>query len=792
MKKALLLFTAALAAFTAQAQHKLLFEEKTAEAYLLKYGTGSGASQAQLNSIINILKENQVTTRSGRPPRTPEFTLRFEQQAQVADAGDKLQLKVQVAKVQVSGSTDYKGFDLGDALLPDKYKAKVQLLNAKNEVVQVYDRTVALKPNGVALLQEQLPDTAAHQNYKLQVVEEQVEYTAVDVQQLREQLNLVRAYFAADANVLQALKEVALILPDDIDRLPLHDRKLHELEKQYELLKKENYTEKLNLKQQDPQRLKYKMEQLGQVLGERRKAVNYTLATIHEHFYNRGVSLLNNGNGSVAQTYFAKSVEANPNFAPAHVQLARIDLHNGYIREATNRTRDVLTRMRVDPQTEQMALTLAHDIYAAHIIEGNRLTTRGEYHNALEAYAEARDLCSTIGGLRCSMQALNDGEARAASGVYRSMVDNGRRLLARNDLQEAERVAQEALVFQREYDYVLHNATEAGDLLNQVKFQCYLSFIDEGKRYLAQQNHRAALGQFEEALTLEQQYTFRPVQELRLLSQRAAKPVLLAMLGEGYEQAMQNRLSNARQTAADATAMQERFALVQDAEVASKYKLLRERIFTQECINTQATYDKHFQNAQALVREKKFIAADQAYEAAIGAAAGMSECGIASFTAKDGKAAIAVAANYQRKLEEANRLISRNKYNEAILKYDEARIYYLAQQVNRFGLDHISLFNFGKDHPNQPFTAAVAGYFANQGEEQVSIQLLSMLLEKGYRKGKTKQVQQQLGQQLALKDVQQGQLLDAKVQSVKYSQNNRGLKQLKKAYEKERKRLGKG
>ncbi|SFG90762.1 tetratricopeptide repeat protein [Pontibacter chinhatensis] len=792
MKKTLLLFAIAFVTFSAEAQTKLLFEEKTAEAYLLKYGTGSGGSQAQLNSIINILKENQVTTRSGRPPRTPEFTLRFEQQAQISDAGDKLQLKVQVTNVQVSGSTDYKGFDLADALLPEKYKAKVQLLNARNEVVQVYDRTVTLKPNGVALLQEQLPDTAANQNYKLQVVEEQVEYTAVDVQQLRDQLSLVRAYFAADSKVQQALKEVAQVLPDDLDRLPLHDRKLHELEKQYESLKKENYTEKLNLKQQDPQRLKYKMDQLQQVLQERRKAVNYTLATIHEHFYNRGVSLLNNGNASVAQTYFAKSAEANPSFAPAHVQLARIDLRNGYIREAANRTRDVLTRMRVDPQTEQMALALAHDIYAAHITEGNRFTTRGEYSFALEAYAEARDLCSTIGGLRCNMQALNDGEARAAGGVYRSMVENGKRLLSRNDLQEAERVAREALGFQREYDYVLHNATEAGDLLSQVKFQYYLGHIDEGKRYLAQQNHRAALGQFEEALTLEQQYPFRPVQELRQLSQRTAKPVLLAMLGEGYELAMQNRLSNARQTAAEATAMQERYALVQDAEVRSKYNLLRERIFTQECINTQAEYDKHFQNAQALVREKKFIAADQAYEAAIRSAEGMPECGIATFTATDGRAAIAVAAAYQRKLEEASHLISRNNYSAAILKYEEARTYYLAQQVNRFGLDHISLFNFAKDHPKQAFTAAVVGYYANEGEEQASIQLLAQLLEKGYRTGKTRKVQQQLGQQLALKDTRQEQLQDAKILSVKYSQNNPELKQLRKTYEKERKRLAKG
>lgn len=36
MKKAILLFASVLAAFAAEAQTKLLFEEKTAEAYLLK------------------------------------------------------------------------------------------------------------------------------------------------------------------------------------------------------------------------------------------------------------------------------------------------------------------------------------------------------------------------------------------------------------------------------------------------------------------------------------------------------------------------------------------------------------------------------------------------------------------------------------------------------------------------------------------------------------------------------------------------------------------------------------
>ncbi|RIJ36804.1 tetratricopeptide repeat protein [Pontibacter oryzae] len=791
MKKAILLFAIVFAALSAEAQTKILFEEKTPEAYLLKYGSGASGSQAQLNLMIQLLEQHQVTTKSGRPPRKPEFTLKFVQHAQVLDAGDMLKLQVKIGKPEISGSTQYKGFELGEALLPEKYSARIKLLNSRNEVVQAYDREVKLIASETELLLAQVPDTAANQVYRLVIEQEQITYLPQDIAQLKEQLRVIQAYFAADARVLDALQKIAYIRPDDIDHLVVQDRKLQELEQEYIQLKKENYTEKLHLKQQDPQRLEYKMNQLQQVLKERRQAINYTLATIHEHFYNRGVSLLNSGNASAAEAYFAKSVEANPAFAPAHVQLARIDLRNGYLPEATNRTRDVLTRMRVDQQTEQMALGVAQDIYAAHITKGNTYTTRGNYFEALDAYADARDLCSTLGGLRCSMQALNDGEARAAGGAYRQLVESGKRYLGQNNLPEAEKVAQDALRFQKEYDYVLHNAMEAGDLLGQIKFQYYLAFIDQGKVYLGKQNYKAALAAFEDALELERNYAFRPVQELQLLSKKAAKPVLLAMLGEGYEQAMQNQLSHARQTASEATAMQERFALAQDQEVLQKYTLLRERIFMQECINMQAAYDKHFQNAKALALEKKYIAADQAYEAAINAANSKAECTIATFTAEDGRTAIAAAANYQRQLENADRLIARKQYREAANVYEEARKYYLAQQVNKYGLDHISLFNFAKDHRNKDFTAEVVAYYANIGEEQVAIQLLSDLLEKGYRRGKTKKVQQQLGRQLALKDVQQGQPADAKVLSVKYSQNNRDLKKLKKAYEKERKQLAK-
>ncbi|WP_439881353.1 hypothetical protein ACSX1A_19760 [Pontibacter sp. MBLB2868] len=789
MKRALLFLPLLIAAIAVQAQNKIVFEETISDAFLMK--SGSAGNQQNLNTIISLLNEAGVSAQGGRPSRSPEFTVKLEQQARITDTGDNLLVKVKLNRVSVSGDANVKGFDVSEVLVPEELRYKVKLLNAKNELVKEYtNQRVLLHGNDLSMLEVTIPDTAANQNYKLKVEEKQVLYATADVNRVKERVELIRNYFAADATVLRALQDVAHVRPDDIDRLPLQERSLRELEGVYADLKNQ-FQGKLNLEQHDPQRLNYKLKQLQEILQERRRAIDYAFATLDQQYFNRGVSLLKGGNRSAAQAYFAKSIDANPQFAPAHVQLARLDFMNGYIREASNRTRDVLTNMRLDRETEAIAMTLMDEIYAAHISTGNSLTSRGEYHNALAAFAEARNICSTTRGLRCNMTALNDGEARAATGAYRAMVDNGKRLLARNDLKEAERAAEEALDFQHDYDFVLSQEREATDLMGQVKFQYYLQHIDMGKRHLSQQNYAAALNQFEDALDLEKRYTFKPVQELAVLAQKAAKPILLAKLTEGYEQAMQNRLSNARATASAATDMQSRFGLQADADVVSKYNLLRERIFTQECVNTQATYDKHYQNAQALIREKKYIAADQAYQAAISAATEKQECGIATFTAKDGQAAIAAAATYQRMLENVERHISKKRYTEAVQEHNAARDYYLANNVSKYGLDHISLYNFAKDNRNEKFTAHVVDYLASINEEQASIQLLTSLLDRGFARRKTKKVQEQLGKQLALKDAARDSGQKADVLAAQYTQNHKKLKKLRKAYEKERKRLAK-
>lgn len=771
-----------------------MFEETVPASYLIKPGTAGNSGQTHTNSIIQLLSEGHTTSnRGGRPNRTPEFVVRLEQHARIADAGEVLQLKVQLQKVSVTGDVHYRGFDMGTALQPEQVRLTARLLNSQGKELKRYSLpALSLTKNGAVALETTVPDTANNQGYTLKVEGLELVYTAADVRKVQEQIKLVNDYYAADATLAKAMQDITHINLDDIDRIKAQDKRLRDMEDMLKQLQDKRFSEKLGLNQHDPQRYTSKSGQLTQLLKERRREMNHILATLDQQFYNRGISLLGKGSVAAAQTYFVKSLEVNPRFAPAHLQMARLDFMSGNLREAAGRTRDILTQMRVDPETEQMALGLANDIYGAFVTQGHAFNGRGDYQSALMAYADARTLCSTLGGLRCNMAALNDGEGRAAYGHYKGLVEEGKRLLSRNDLQRAEQLADEAYTFQRQYDYILHDAPEAAELQHQVKYQYYVQHIDKGRQALKAKDYRNALGQFEAALEMEQGYTFQPIRELGSLAQQAAKPVLLSQLTEGYTLAMSNRLADARATATAAEALRARYALEQDAEVREKYILLRDRIFTQECQNTQAAYDKHYQNAQALVRERQFIAADQAYQAAIKVSDSKATCLISILSAEEGRTTIAPAADYQRMLEEVNRMVATGRFTEAIQRYNEAEQYYLRLSIGRFMLNHTSLYNFAREQHTLAFTAAVVDHFTKIQEEQAALQLLTTLLNKGYAKGKTTQVQEQLGKQLAHKDARNGLSDSAKLLAASYTQGDKKLKKLGKAYEKERKKLARG
>ena len=172
-----------LAAFVAQAQTNLIFDQTTPEAYLIKYSTTGNSSQTHINTILNLLRDGDVKKGGGRPARNPEFTVKMEQQARIADAGNALQLTVKLSKIGVDSDVTYKGFGVEDVLLPEKLNAKIKLLDGKKKELQAFNLTnISFNKEGVVVLDVTMPDTTtANQNYSLVVEPKELIYTSESI-----------------------------------------------------------------------------------------------------------------------------------------------------------------------------------------------------------------------------------------------------------------------------------------------------------------------------------------------------------------------------------------------------------------------------------------------------------------------------------------------------------------------------------------------------------------------------------------------------------------------------------
>ncbi|MEM7040501.1 MAG: hypothetical protein AAF570_26280, partial [Bacteroidota bacterium] len=82
-----------------------------------------------------------------------------------------------------------------------------------------------------------------------------------------------------------------------------------------------------------------------------------------------------------------------------------------------------------------------------------------------------------------------------------------------------------------------------------------------------------------------------------------------------------------------------------------------------------------------------------------------------------------------------------------------------------------------------------AEHFTGQKEYETAIGLLRKLLERGYKKGRLKYLTVRIGQELATRDHEMDPNGNSKTKALRYTNGEKGLKHLYKAYVKQWKKL---
>lgn len=325
--------------------------------------------------------------------------------------------------------------------------------------------------------------------------------------------------------------------------------------------------------------------------------------------------------------------------------------------------------------------------------------------------------------------------------------------------------------------------------MRDVQQEFYRNHMATGRKALQAKQYSSALASFEQAQELAEEFEFKEAADAVNLRKQAAKPVILALIESGQKQANANQLPQARTAAAEVTALQVKYGLISDKDLDTRFKTLSKSIFSQQCANAQAAYDKSYQEALHWSTDKQFSQAWKALENAIAQAKQNAGCSIATATAEVEMARIEAPARYQQLLEEVSTLVSQNQMAQAVQTYQQAQEFYQAHGVARFGVSHEPLQVYGVRHTNKSFVAEVTKYAASNGDATAAIDLLKRLASLDYARYNFNQLQELVGEQLAIRDAQANPKADYKQLAETYTGGNKDFKKLSKAYQKKFKKL---
>jgi tetratricopeptide (TPR) repeat protein len=599
-----------------------------------------------------------------------------------------------------------------------------------------------------------------------------------------QKMNSIDNYYQWDAKVRSAISDLEVMNPSDPDNIEYNNNRITQIEGILVDFDRSGLKDGLQLQENDPIQLLNRTGFLQDRIQAFRETLNYTYSILHEIFYRRGLEAMLAGNSQSARNWLMKSLDANRAFAPAQFQLANIDFSEGQSGAAAEKITDLFINMQPDPETQMLASELAKDIYEDFILQSQKLMNESDYLEALRVLDNVEEYCQDLYVIECTDD-ITKNRILSHNGYYQNILAASKAYLEENKLEEAEAYVDEALSYQQKNNVYITDNQEAENLKKEVKIAQYHQMIASGKESLIVEKYELALKQFEEAKTIEQNYSLESNDDLPNLLRQSAKPIILENVRLGLSYVEQNRLNNAQEMLKNAKALQNKyFTEVSDSKVSQQVLALQGEIFSQECQNAQEAYNTNLLEAKNMMEIFQYLEANRFLILALKEHEAMPDCGMDVTEAEAEKERIKPAVQYLQMKEEANELKDQAKYNLAIEKYSEASSFFEQNTIIDFGLQHLPLFNYLIESDNRFMKSGVA-YYTKQNQLDNALKLLNELYARNYHQSYLKYEQRELGKKMAVRDYANGVRGKGKVLVQQYTNGSKWYKYFAKSYKKQ-------
>lgn len=782
MKRTLLLFSLCAIFIQSNAQQKLIFSQNKQEQYLLR---STPSNNADVQAIINML-----ASADGKPASSVSFEISTTQKLQAfRDNNVQISMRAQHINFRVSAPYSVRGFTLNNELFPSSIQFNLKA-NGNKIVLSSADFTKKINGLDAEIADSHFRDTAT-ENLTLVVSNMQFRYSSEKKQDLQNKLNKISAYYLNDVKLNQLGQQLNLVNPNDAENLNFHHNNLLGIENEIASIASVDFITALNLNANDPINFKNRFALLQQQVADRRIAMNNAKANLFLYFYNVGLDLASRNKRNQAKDYFNRSLAENPAFAPSAYQLAVLDYKSGYISDADNRLRNIVLQMNPDPDIRGLSMNLLSDIYDDYIDASSEKIQQKKFNDAIEMLQKAKSLCHDISQINCNSN-LNQQLSLAHSGIYNSMLDEGKEKFQGNDYEGAESRFQRAITYQQQNANYISSAANAQQMLTAVKQKRYDNFMNAAATSIDQQRFDQAFYELNAADSLQKKFGLVTDARSEQLGKKAAKPIIVRTAKSGSEFAQKNNLVEARKKYQQAISIQEKYNVLNDAEVNNELATLKKGIFTQECTNLQNQLDEKWDAILVALGKTDYLTADRLMTEAKKLNSENIECGIdisGLFRTQD---SVRNAVVYQNMIGEALSLQSNGRFGEAISKYNEGGNYFSNNNVIRFGITHQELASFVIDKGSNEFCNEAGKFYLGQRSLEPSLAIYKALALRKYPSKYFKKTLEALGRELAIRDHKTNSDINGKLQVINYTSNDKSLSALGKSYLKTLKKIKKG
>jgi hypothetical protein len=784
MKKNLLIIIIACLGLSAFSQTPIIFDKTKTQSYLLSYTNGGDQSQHIVNDMLRI-----ISSTMNKPVYQTRIHLDVDEHVWATRNGRQINVYVSYEQVRLTGDLFYKGFDMGDEMVPSNYSFECVLKRKNGPELKRFKVNEAQFRFHNSENRFEYSDTVSNGEYQIEVVSRDFTYRNQAFDRFRDKCQMVDQYYGAEGEIASCYGIADVMDTENFRQIGYTQQQLDVLISRVNRVESAPFWHELNVRSYDPIHIFPKLEDTKRRIGEVQKNINYVQSNLHRYYFESGLQSFNSNKRNNARNDFRQSTSLNPQYPQPIYYLALMDYQDGDAGASMSQLSNLFSLSSVDNDIYFQATQLARSVESAKISEVKRQISHQLYASALTNLDDLNEFCQKIRNYTCN-DSLTLLRSDVHNATYQSYLYDAQCDLSGAKYDEAANSTNKAMAYQSQYSSFIPSNEQAIALMQKIKGDHYLALVKRGRSLITSKDYKNAFEALNKASEIESNYSVKRDKQLNDLLRKSKLELLFVDADAAQKMVQANNLPRAREILLAIISDQTTYQLKGNAKLNQNVANLKQSIFSQQCMNAQAEYDGVIDTANVSVGKKDYISALKTFQRALTVAAKNTDCQLNTDSATIGINYTQNPAKYQQDYKKVIQQANSNDFSGATSSYLALTDFYQKNKLSDYQIEHQTLTQFISQY-NVNYLVWGATYQVNSQDYESTLTLLNLLKQKKYSRSKTKAIQVSLANGFALNDYKANPSVNAKVKVLEYTKDDSWFKYFAKQYQKQIKSLQK-